>query len=152
MDDPNFPGQAEKRLYVLTTEVSAKDERIVSDVLESGETITATREEAKQMHKALDNAAQTLDCVLVTGAQASSGLMQSASSGSRPANAAGGKGKQKNKGKDKGKVKGKGKGNGAQALEPTPVIRKVRISFSLVSSTQTCPCRMGPTFKYLEAF
>ena len=148
MDDPNFPGQAEKRLYVLTTEVSAKDERIVSDVLESGETITATREEAKQMHKALDNAAQTLDCVLVTGAQASSGLMRSASSGSRPANAAGGKGKSKNK----GKAKGKGKGNGAQALEPTPVIRKVRISFSLVSSTKTCPCRMGPTFKYLEAF
>ena len=33
MDDPNFPGDADKGLYMITTEISSKAERIVSDEL-----------------------------------------------------------------------------------------------------------------------
>ena len=118
MDDPNFPGDPDKRLYMITTEVSSRSERIVSDELTTTGAVETDPENAAELHDHLIGADQSIE----------SGLVNTLMPRSQPTGLAI-KGKQKGKGNTKGKIKskskGKGKGKNPDEVEPTSCIRKV---------------------------
>ena len=122
MDDPNFPGDPDKRLYMITTEVSSRAERIVSDELTTTGAVETDPENAAELHDHLIGADQSIE----------SGLVNTLVPRSHPTGLAikgGMTGKNKGKGNAKGKIKSKGKGKGKgknpDEVEPTSCIRKV---------------------------